>query len=298
MKKRCGWEATVREIQPEAIKEHGEIRFRSEYHYAVFEYFRSAKVITQVERAGVEVRGRFLDAGCGGGGIAVSFAEEGDFSVGLDIANRFGDAGKRLAAERGIDNAVFVQADGASMPFRNGYFDLILSHSVIEHVSSAVGYLGECFRVLRPGGLMFLSTAPYLSFTGSHLSRLRIPIPIHLLMPRSWAFRLNFFIARKMPSWLKEPKESNSLKMMAERGETKEDDLLQLVTVSGVQEWLRQSGFQLVREDRHISGFFRRRVPKFLRRLLEGNGFTQNIIISNMEYVLVKPPEIIEGRRA
>jgi ubiquinone/menaquinone biosynthesis C-methylase UbiE len=298
MKMRWGREAAVREIQPEAIMEHGEIRFRSEYHYAVFEYFRSAKVVKQVERAGVQVRGRFLDAGCGGGGIAVSFAEEGEFSVGLDIANRFGDAGKRLAEERGISNVAFVQADGTSMPFRNSYFDLILSHSVIEHVDSAVDYLRECARVLRPGGVMFLSTAPYLSFTGSHLSRLRIPIPIHLLMPRSWAFRLNFYIARKKPSWLKEPKESNSLKMMAERGETKEDDLLQLVTVAGVHEWLRQSGFQLAREDRHISGFFRRRVPGFLRRLLEGNGLSQNIIISNLEYVLVKPAEIIEGRRA
>lgn len=278
----------MREIQSDAIRDHGEIRFRSEYHYAVFEYYRSAKVIKQLERAGVSVSGRILDAGCGGGGIAVSFAEECDLAVGLDIANRFGDAGIRLAHERGVENVAFVQADGAGLPFREGYFDLILSHSVIEHVSSAVGYLEECSRVLRPGGMLFLSTAPYLSFTGSHLSRLRLPIPIHLLMPRSWAFRLNFYIAQKCPSWLKEPLESNSLKMMAARGETKQDDLLQKVTAAGVRRWLAETGFQLVREDRHISGFFRRQVPGFLRRRLERNSFTQNIIISNLEYVLAK----------
>lgn len=281
----------MREIQPNAIREHGEVRFRSDYHYAVFEYFRSAKVIKQLERAGVGVRGRILDAGCGGGGIAVSFAEEGDFAVGLDIANRFEHAGQRLATERRVANVAFVQADGTAMPFREGHFDLILSHSVIEHVDSAVAYLQECSRVLRPGGLVFLSTAPYLSFTGSHLSRLRIPIPLHLLMPRSWAFRLNFYIARKRPSWLKEPMESNSLKMMAVRGETKEDDLTQRVTASRVHEWLDEAGFHLIREDRHVSGFFRRRVPSFLRRLLERNRLAQNIIISNLEYVLAKPSE-------
>lgn len=281
----------MREIQPGAIRDHGEVRFRSEYHYAVFEYYRSAKVIAQLERAGIRVRGRILDAGCGGGGISVSFAEESELSVGLDIAERFRDAGLRLAAERGVANVAFVQADGTAMPFREGYFDLILSHSVIEHVDSAVAYLRECSRVLRPGGVLFLSTAPYLSFAGSHLSRLRIPIPTHLLMPRSWAFRLNFYIARKKPSWLKEPLESNSLKMIAARGEVKKDDLLQRVTVAGVNEWLQASGFQLIREDRHVSGFFTRRVPEFLRRFLETNPLTQNIVISNLEYVLAKPSE-------
>jgi SAM-dependent methyltransferase len=278
----------LRETQNELIREYGEIRFRSEYHYALFEYYRSAKVITQLERAGVEVRGRILDAGCGGGGIAVSFAEGCELAVGLDIANRFRDAGVRLAAERGIANACFVQGDGTELPFREAFFDLILSHSVIEHVSSAEAYLRECARVLKPGGLLFLSTAPYLSFAGSHLSRLKIPIPIHLLLPRSWAFRLNFYIAQKQPSWLKEPIESNSLKMMAARGEIKEDDLLQLVTVDRVYDWLDGTGFELLREDRQISGFFRRRVPRFLRRMLETNRLTQNIIISNLDYVLAK----------
>ena len=162
-------------------------------------------------------------------------------------------------------------------------------------MDSAVAYLSECYRVLRPGGVLFLSTAPYLSFAGSHLSRLRIPIPIQILMPRSWAFRLNFYIARKRPSWLKEAIESNSLKMMAARGETKKDDLLQKVTVTRMLNWLETAGFQILREDRHVSGFFRRQVPTFIRRLLETNRLTQNIIISNIEYVLAKPSA--EGQR-
>jgi hypothetical protein len=58
----------VRRIDERAIKAHADLRFRSEYDYALFEYYRSAKVIAFLERAGVAVRGRVLDAGCGGGG--------------------------------------------------------------------------------------------------------------------------------------------------------------------------------------------------------------------------------------
>jgi len=282
----------LREVDAAAIRENGDKRFRSPYHYAVFEYYRSAKVIRQLDRAGVRLAGRVLDAGCGGGGIAVSFAEECQGAVGIDIANEFAEAGRRLAKEKGVANVAFAQADGVFLPFRDGSFNLVLSHSVIEHVGSAQAYLSECQRVLAPEGFLFLSVAPYLSFAGSHLSRLRVPIPIHLLLPRRWAFRLNFFIAQKRPSWLQEPLESNSLKMRAARNEQKQDDLRQRVTVAGVRRWLSQTGFRILREDRHVTGFFARHFPGFVRRFLEENPVTQNIVIGNLEYVVAKslPP--------
>ena len=235
----------MREIDNDAIREHADIRFRSEYHYALFEYYRSAKILKRLEWDGIEVRGRVLDAGCGSGGIAVSFAEECEQAVGLDIKNKFGDAGMRLARERGVDKRGLRSGrrDGAAVRRRDS-FDLVLSHSVIEHVDSAERYLAECRRVLKPGGVLFLQTPPYLSFAGAHLSRLKVPVPIHLLLPRSWAFRLNFYIARKRPGWLKEPRESNTFKLMAERGETKEDDLLQRVTVARVHGWLAAGRFR------------------------------------------------------
>jgi len=278
----------LRQIDEEAIRSHADIRFRSEYHYALFEYYRSAKILKRLEWEEVPVQGKVLDAGCGSGGIAVSFAEECDLAVGLDLKNKFGDAGRKLASERGIRNAVFVQGDGTALPFESGSFDLVLSHSVLEHVDSAELYLEECHRVLRSGGVLFLQTPPHLSFAGSHLSRLRVPIPIHLLLPRSWAFRLNFAIARKRPQWLKEPRESNTFKLKAERGEIKEDDLIQKVTVARVHRWLALVGFELLREERHVSGFFTRNLPSAMRRFLEENSFTQNVIISNLELLLRK----------
>ena len=52
----------MRTIDERAIKAHADLRFRSEYDYALFEYYRSAKVLAFLDRAGVSIRGKVLDA--------------------------------------------------------------------------------------------------------------------------------------------------------------------------------------------------------------------------------------------
>src|SRR6188474_898022 len=219
----------VRQISETEIKAHADRRFRSEYDYALFEYYRSAKVIAFLERAGVQIRGRVLDAGCGGGGMPLSLAEHADEVVGIDPIDRFSQAGSRLARERGLNRLHFLQADGMALPFAAGAFDLVLSHAVIEHVSDAALYLRECRRVLKKNGHVFLSTAPYLSFAGAHLPRLRVPLPLHLIAGRAIAFRTFRLLARHAPWTLREPAHENSFIRDARNGISKHDDLLEKV---------------------------------------------------------------------
>ena len=278
----------MRTVDERALAEATGRRFRSEYDYAVFEYLRSGKVISALERAGTPLRGRVLDAGCGGGGTAVSLAEEADFAVGLDLDARFVDSGTRLARERGVRNAVFVQGDGGRLPFGTGAFDVVFSHSVIEHVASAESYLRECHRVLRAGGVLYLSTAPYLSLAGAHLPRLLVPVPLHLLIGRRAAFNTFRMLARRAPWILKEAKEANTFIALAEQGKSKEDDLLQRVTVRRLEAWVRQAGFRLVREERQVTGFFRRALPGPARRLLERAPLARDVMVGHIQCVLVK----------
>jgi SAM-dependent methyltransferase len=275
----------VRAIDERAIKAHADLRFRSEYDYALFEYYRSAKVIAFLERAGVAVRGRVLDAGCGGGGMPLSLAEETGPVVGIDPINRFGDAGVRLARERGLGGLHFALADGMALPFSNGVFDLVLSHAVIEHVADAPLYLRECARVLAPGGRVYLSTAPYRSFAGAHLPRLKVPVPMHLLFGRRIAFATFTFLARHITWTLKEPANENSFIKLARKGETKHDDLLELVTVSSLRAQIAAAGLAIVREELHLTATIRR-LPEAIGSALKEDGLLRDIFISNMEYVL------------
>ena len=151
----------MRRVDDQQIRTTGAVRFRSEYDYAVFEYWRSAKVLRYLQQRGVTSLGHVLDAGCGGGGMCVSLAEEAPFVVGIDLEDRFRQAGDRLAEEKGLRNLAFAQADGSRLPFQPRSFDLVLSHAVIEHVADPQAYLRELRRVTRPGGRVFLQTGPH-----------------------------------------------------------------------------------------------------------------------------------------
>ncbi len=86
--------------------------------------------------------------------------------------------------------------------------------------------------MLAPDGHVFLSTAPYLSFAGAHLPRLKVPVPLHLIVGRRAAFATFRFLARHAPWTLKEPAHENSFIKAARRGEIKHDDLLEKVRVA------------------------------------------------------------------
>src|SRR5687768_14960658 len=275
----------VRRIDERAIKAHADQRFRSEYDYALFEYYRSAKVIAFLERAGVKIHGRVLDAGCGGGGMPLSLAEEARAAIGIDPVLRFDRAGVSLGRERGLHNLHFALADGMALPFRDGAFDLVLSHAVIEHVEDAPRYLRECARVLAPRGHVYLSTAPYLSFAGAHLPRLRLPVPLHLIAGRRIAFATFRLLARHAAWTLKEPAHENSFIRAARRGEVKADDLLEKVRVARLRRQIADAGLRIVREELHVTSTVRK-MPGPVARWLRDNALTQDALISNMEYVL------------
>ena len=163
----------------------------------------------------------------------------------------------------------------------------MLSHAVIEHVADAPLYLRECARVLKPRGHVYLSTAPYLSFAGAHLPRLKIQVPLHLIVGRRVAFGTFRFLARHAPWTLKEPANENSFIQAARRGEIKQDDLLEKVRVGRLRRQIADAGLAIVREELHVTATVRR-LPEAVGRWLRDNRLTQDALISNMEYVLTR----------
>ena len=58
--------------------------------------------------------------------------------------------------------ALAVCADAVRLPFADGSFDGVISVEAAFHFSSRERFLGEAFRVLRPGGVLTMSDLPTL----------------------------------------------------------------------------------------------------------------------------------------
>lgn len=87
--------------------------------------------------------GRVLDYGCADVPYRYFFPPEADF-VGADLP--------------GNPHATLDLNADTTVPVPDGDFDVVVSTQVLEHVADPTLYLSECFRVLRPGGRMLLST--------------------------------------------------------------------------------------------------------------------------------------------
>lgn len=56
-----------------------------------------------------------------------------------------------------------VPLPGGSLPYPDARFDAVVSMDVVEHLVDPLPWLSEALRVLKPGGLLFLTTPNYAS---------------------------------------------------------------------------------------------------------------------------------------
>ncbi|NGQ94425.1 class I SAM-dependent methyltransferase [Brevibacillus sp. SYP-B805] len=113
-----------------------------------------------------------LDIGCGGGGKTCYYATfRPKKIIGIDVVPRYAEEGNAFARRKGLEDiASFMTADAARMPFADETFDTIVMNDAMEHVEQPEQTLAECFRVLKPGGHLYINFPPYYHPYGAHLS--------------------------------------------------------------------------------------------------------------------------------
>lgn len=96
---------------------------------------------------------RILDAGCGLGMYVRAFRRFSDEVYGVDIdLEKVAEASQELPKYgRGMPRPYYV-ASAEALPFPNGFFDVVLSHEVLEHLRDDRRGVEEACRVLKPGG--------------------------------------------------------------------------------------------------------------------------------------------------
>ncbi|CAG0999312.1 putative S-adenosylmethionine-dependent methyltransferase/MSMEI_2290 [Rhodocyclaceae bacterium] len=96
---------------------------------------------------------RVLDGGCGLGDWTLYFTNQGFSVVGLDLSRK---TVEQLQAR--FPEATFVDGDIRRMDFPDASFDAYFSWGVFEHFEAGTqDCVREAFRVLKPGGLLFIS---------------------------------------------------------------------------------------------------------------------------------------------
>jgi len=88
-----------------------------------------------------------VDYGCGAKPYQPLLADLAPHYIGVDFP------GNRLADIEILPSGL--------VPLPSATADVVLSTQVLEHVPAPPTYLGECHRLLRPGGLLLLSTHGY-----------------------------------------------------------------------------------------------------------------------------------------
>lgn len=95
-----------------------------------------------------------LDAGCGTGRNLIFYQSYGSVA-GIDLSS----TGLAYCRKRGIKN--LARGDVCRLPFQDARFDIVNSTDVLYAIAAERGIdlLEEAYRILKPGGHLFLNTA-------------------------------------------------------------------------------------------------------------------------------------------
>lgn len=166
------------------------VRFISPEHYYRFEKFQGELLVRYLKHFSIELQGKLLlDLGCGQGGFLVASKEAGARITGLDlnVTTMFGQEPK-------------VGADALHVPFESLCYDVVVCTNLIEHLPEPDLLLDEILRVLKPGGMLYLSFPPFYSPNGGHNFS-----PFHLLGERAAVWIFNQRQWRVNSNWTDEP---------------------------------------------------------------------------------------------
>jgi 2-polyprenyl-6-hydroxyphenyl methylase/3-demethylubiquinone-9 3-methyltransferase len=109
-----------------------------------------------------------IDLGCGNGSLLATFRERGWQLTGVD----FSPSGIEVA-RKAFPGIRFELGDATEDLARFGYgtYDLVISTETIEHIFLPRKYSQNCFRLLKPGGVLVMSTPfhGYIKNLGSSL---------------------------------------------------------------------------------------------------------------------------------
>lgn len=98
-----------------------------------------------------------LDIGCGGGLVAEPMARLGAAVTGLDATPETLEAARLHAAQSGME-ITYREGTAEALQQTGAQFDIVLALEIVEHVANLRVFLEAAGALVRPGGLLIVST--------------------------------------------------------------------------------------------------------------------------------------------
>jgi SAM-dependent methyltransferase len=160
------WEL-LRTATPEAFSRHynetvptveEELEMWSDYHGHRHEM--RYRLVGDATRAHVTPGAVVLDIGCGAAMVADGLAGYPVRYVGIDFGGHHIEsaAARHAARPDPVLRTSFVRGDGERLPLRDATVDIVVFTEVIEHLVRPELAVWEIARVLRPGGVLVMTT--------------------------------------------------------------------------------------------------------------------------------------------
>lgn len=136
------------ELHKNLVKEY-ERRYEKEYAQIYNDFWNDTLL------RGIPVKYDFtvLDCGCGNGALLAYLSRKFKNAIGMDLSL---DLARQINLS-GANARKVVIGDAEGLPFREGYFDIIISRATLHHLPSPAKALREIHQKLKPGGFFILS---------------------------------------------------------------------------------------------------------------------------------------------
>ena len=115
--------------------------------------------VSYIEQQAQGVDGkRVLDIGCGGGILAEALAQQGALVTGIDMAELSLKVARLHLHESALEIDYQLTTVEAFAEHSATQFDIVTCLEMLEHVPDPASVITSAVRLLKPGGVLFLST--------------------------------------------------------------------------------------------------------------------------------------------
>lgn len=170
------------------------LKFEKEYFTQVYNYrtperdrvfqYHLHTILAKVPKVN-----KLLDVGCGLGYFLAKCKAHDIATSGIDISSY----AVQKAKDRTKSDAVYrLDASSERWPYNAGMFDVVTAFDVVEHVRDARFLLQEAYRVVKPGGLVYVTTQNNQGNFGRLVEQFFPDDPTHINKKNAGAWRDEF----------------------------------------------------------------------------------------------------------